>query len=442
MQLFLPGGCSSILGLIECRSVKCFDCKFWVLYRRHNSACIKADDSHLAFINGPPGLSTNWTKLPSRAAHQPLPNSRNPAPGRRLQTDGVVDCRLNPLLAPQIAPSGLHGDMSQKELDLLQLAPRYVAYRMVAEDGDADAQYCLGVYYENGQGVPRDDVWAMRWYRRAAYNGVANAWDRLGIPYVGVEDIPSDDTGAVYLYRKAADGRNADAQYMLGVLLENGEGVPRDDVEALRLYRKAAEQGLADAQCALGLRCVHGWGVAQDDAEAVRWYRLAAEQGNADAQFHLGYAYYSGRGVPPDFVEAARWYRLAAEQGFAPAQSNLGYLYAVGHGVERDNTQAAYWCLKARSIAFGKTWGWLNAQGDSIPDNQEDDIVWWLKAAEQGHVDAQYLYAHTCCAGEGAPPDNLDPDCWVDSAVSGNWYVLNLEQAVEVRECITGSTKG
>jgi hypothetical protein len=44
-----------------------------------------------------------------------------------------------------------------------------------AKGGDADAQFNLGVMYDNGEGVPEDDAEAVKWYRRAAEQGFAEA---------------------------------------------------------------------------------------------------------------------------------------------------------------------------------------------------------------------------------------------------------------------------
>ena len=43
----------------------------------------------------------------------------------------------------------------------------------LAEAGDPDAQYNLGVMYANGRGVTQDDTEAVRWYRLAADPGYA-----------------------------------------------------------------------------------------------------------------------------------------------------------------------------------------------------------------------------------------------------------------------------
>ena len=83
-------------------------------------------------------------------------------------------------------------------------------WRPLAEQGLPRAQYNLAVMYANGEGVPEDDVEAVKWYRKAAEQG------------------------------------DAGAQYNLAVMYANGEGVPEDDVEAVKWYRKAAEQRHAE----------------------------------------------------------------------------------------------------------------------------------------------------------------------------------------------------
>ena len=44
-------------------------------------------------------------------------------------------------------------------------------YEKAAEQGDAVAQYNLGVMYENGQGVDRSDSMALRWFAMATKQG-------------------------------------------------------------------------------------------------------------------------------------------------------------------------------------------------------------------------------------------------------------------------------
>ena len=59
----------------------------------------------------------------------------------------------------------------------------------LAEQGDADAQFHLGVMYESGQGVLRNDAEAIKWYRKAAEQDDAVAQFNLGIMYAKGEGV-------------------------------------------------------------------------------------------------------------------------------------------------------------------------------------------------------------------------------------------------------------
>jgi hypothetical protein len=50
----------------------------------------------------------------------------------------------------------------------------------LAEQGNASAQFNLGVMYAEGQGVPQDYKQAEKWYTKAAEQGNASAQSNLG----------------------------------------------------------------------------------------------------------------------------------------------------------------------------------------------------------------------------------------------------------------------
>jgi hypothetical protein len=120
-----------------------------------------------------------------------------------------------------------------------------------AEEGNANAQYNLGITYSNGQGVPQDDKEAVKWYRLAADQGFK------------------------------------DAQYNLGVMYHHGLGVPQDYKEAVKWYRLAAEQGFANAQYNLGLMYYNGLAVLQSFEDAYAWWVIAAANGHEDARTNM-----------------------------------------------------------------------------------------------------------------------------------------------------------
>ena len=80
--------------------------------------------------------------------------------------------------------------------------------------------------------MPQDYAQAVTWYRKAAEQGNAAAQWGLGLLYVRGQGIPQDYTQADGWFRKAAEQGRADAQFHLGLACEAGLGVPQDYEEA------------------------------------------------------------------------------------------------------------------------------------------------------------------------------------------------------------------
>jgi len=91
-------------------------------------------------------------------------------------------------------------------------APDLEETRVLAEQGDAAAQYNLGLMSASGRGVPEDDVEAVRWYRLAADQGYATAQYNLGNRYANGEGVPEDDLLAYMWWNLAAAQGNETAQ--------------------------------------------------------------------------------------------------------------------------------------------------------------------------------------------------------------------------------------
>ncbi len=97
-------------------------------------------------------------------------------------------------------------------------------FQLSAEWGDVKARYNLGVMYQLGLGVPKDDQEAIRWYRLAAEQGDASAQFKLGVMYDKGRGVPQDYQEAVRWYRRAAEQGNAGAQNNLGFMYGNAQG--------------------------------------------------------------------------------------------------------------------------------------------------------------------------------------------------------------------------
>ena len=91
-----------------------------------------------------------------------------------------------------------------------------------------------------GNGVPQDSVEAAEWFRKAAEQGDAYAQWRIGVMYRNGEGVPKNSVKAAEWFRKAAEQGDADAQWRLGFAYAHGEGVPKDKVQAYMYYSLAS----------------------------------------------------------------------------------------------------------------------------------------------------------------------------------------------------------
>lgn len=158
--------------------------------------------------------------------------------------------RLLPIMALAFSPGTLFAADLQKGLaafDVGDYETSLAECLPLADEGNVEAQFCVGRLYANGFGVPMDDEQALKYYGLAAAAG------------------------------------HAEAQFNLGVMHANGWGVEMNDVPAAEFYRLAAEQGFSPAQAALGFSYKHGAGVEKDHVAAYTWFDIAAQGGDLTA---------------------------------------------------------------------------------------------------------------------------------------------------------------
>ena len=118
-------------------------------------------------------------------------------------------------------------------------------WRPLAEQGNAQAQWGLGVLYSQGKGVLQDYSKAIRFYKLSATKN------------------------------------NSDAQLGLAIMYQEGLGVIQDYTEAYNWYRRAAKQGSAVAAGALGYNYSKGThGYLKDNVMAHAWYNIASANGS------------------------------------------------------------------------------------------------------------------------------------------------------------------
>ena len=93
-------------------------------------------------------------------------------------------------------------------------------YRKSADQGYSQAQYNLGLLYEDGKGMEQDYYEASQWYKRAANNGFSEAQNNLGVLYIMGKGVIKNINNAELMFRRSADQGNENGKRNLKMLLK------------------------------------------------------------------------------------------------------------------------------------------------------------------------------------------------------------------------------
>lgn len=142
-----------------------------------------------------------------------------------------------------------------------------------------------------------------------------------------------------------------------------------------------------------------------------------ADRGDKDAQVELGDAYLIGQGLAEDFLSAMNYYRKAANRGHAGAQYRMGLLYRHGRGVGQNSNKAAEWFQKADEQDLPQAQCELGVMACSLQKNYSSAMTYFLKAAKQGHAEADVHIARLFLNGQGVPKDFEKAIEWLRKAM-------------------------
>ncbi|MDE7329828.1 MAG: sel1 repeat family protein [Clostridia bacterium] len=213
---------------------------------------------------------------------------------------------------------------------------------VLAENGDAYAQYEIAVCYARGEwGAEQDFDKAVYWYEKSADGGELAAIYEYGLCFINGWGVERDLKKAFALIRKAADLGYGYAMFNLGTNYYDGE-LETDYAEAFKWFTKAAQSGdksaEADAKAYLAMLYDDGIGVAQNRAKGFQLLNEVTAENAGHfgeiAQGLMGLHYHKGWGTAIDFKKARYWYNLAEENG----NENVGEYLAE---LDEDERRAA-----------------------------------------------------------------------------------------------------
>lgn len=182
-----------------------------------------------------------------------------------------------------------------------------------------------------GGGISNDELVAA--LEGAAAAGQPMAMWRLGIMYENGEGVKKDQVKAFgYFSRIANDNANTPPKSL------EADIVAQSFVKVGDYYR----DGLPDA------------GIKADSNHAHTLLLHAASYfGDADAQYRVGELFLEANELGTNPIQGARWLSLAARKGHAPAQAKLGDMLFNGTGIEAQPVEGLMWLSVAHHRAEG-----------------------------------------------------------------------------------------
>lgn len=285
--------------------------------------------------------STPRTSKPRKTRIEPQTKA---VKGEGLGATKIKASTLGPIMAEPTGTNAAYIAFDQSQyLTALKIAQYH------AERDDAAALTLMGRIYENGLGVPKNELNAAKLYRRAAQLGDTEGVFSFAVMLAAGRGIQKNADGAAKLFEQAARTGHAEANYNLGLLFISGIGKPENPRRAVMHLRYAAEQGLAAAQYDLAALYRKGHGIKPDAYLSNLWLRRAADAGMPTAQYEYAVALLQGRGLNADRPRVMEYLMAAARHGIAGAHNRLAHIYFEGRLVRKDVVEAAKWRFIAKA---------------------------------------------------------------------------------------------
>ena len=159
--------------------------------------------------------------------------------------------------------------------------------RQAAEKGSAEAQYNLGVSYQQGLEVLKSDSLANLWFMKAATQGYKNAQFKVAYSYATGRGLTQDDQKAFYWSVKCAEQNDVECMYNVISCYMEGRGTM------------------------INLDSMLAWATRVALLETPEDLNVSGQI--TSARVNLATIYHDGQNVSKDLVKSYMWYLIYNE---------------------------------------------------------------------------------------------------------------------------------
>ena len=229
-----------------------------------------------------------------------------------------------------VGPGGTAGRCAQSLFD---------AIRIEAEQGNAIAQYALGMMYLMGRGVDRNEEEAEKLFRMSAEQGYARAQYELGqVLQIG----PKTEEAITWFFRSAEQDNNKALLSLIGLYDTKHMAKHELKIKVLFLCREAM---------------ITGGGALERAWNQGSLLPVPRNEGDPELLCLYGELFLSKTLLgEPNYTEAHRCLNAAAQQGHRRARCYLGLLYDYNL-VDSNSSSVAAWFLHVHHTRLDTSFG-------------------------------------------------------------------------------------
>lgn len=262
-----------------------------------------------------------------------------------------------------------------------------------ARKGHLPAMLLMGIFADEGRGIPQNRDDAKRWYTKAVSTETNVSPSLFDFPERFSENA-----------RLALESK-IEAQYKLGMLTARHNRSSQSYIQAFELIAAAAAMGHEGAQTEISKIYVSGGDLkgyyespfSREDASFANGDVHPDKQTLAAAMNKLGDALFDGKAmVKKNEGFAARCYKISAVLGHIDACYSYGWCLRHGVGVRENDSEAVKWLKMSADMGnpnAAYSYGLCCEEGAGTGiKNRRDALSYYRKAAAAGHVEAAQRY--------------------------------------------------
>lgn len=280
--------------------------------------------------------------------------------------------------------SGL-GVIKNEEIAHQYFESAYQNLYQEAQNQDPISRYILGTYYYYGFFVKPSIFQAMDFFLASSSLGLSDANYMIGMIYESQAEDDNQRELAKTYYEKAAQMSHPYALYALAMTAIEEENFKK----AISLLEKAAKEHYPLAIFSLGM--LYHEKYPKLEAKAYEYFLEAAKLGHTEACYYTGLYLHQGKGVKKDLDEAVFWYKKAALKH----EKNALYHLAMILIKSNHNDYHQIFVLLEEAAKLDHPHAQYNLavmyqKGDGVEIDMEKSIYWYEKAANASIPMAEY----------------------------------------------------